>query len=1284
MFGPQAGVYSSSAEGHVAYFNFVSASNVLGTTVTTLYQPSNRLNIFAIDAVDEVVGAPNTLGSDLNSASSAYINTNLLTKTGIINEITKDVNYFNLLMTNRGSNFGWSWNSARLGQHPILEKHRKNNKLTVYNESKNKFDSYRVSPVSTRGRPIYVNFDLADQNVTLQATHNNEFIYFNETSLNDLLYSTTKRNNTVFDQVNQLMNGAGSYDYNLNWVLYSENVFPSLRNEYLSRSLDKTGYDNKFWRDSATDRVIAGTASANSFGIAISQSCWPLDAQEDFTTRTQPVTIDTAGAFLELISEGKAGELQNNYILVHTGNGANAVTSVKSIRPGGLYSRKHMLSSPQSIVSPSGVKVVQTGSLTSIFVHTIQSYAGEAKWEADSQAGIVVKSGSRSIFEASASAPWFNGYDDFKADLKLMAKDYSIIPEFRISEHVEDYIKYGVNNKTKFDTFEIPGTDINSSTASFYKDYSNSEFMTNFLQIKDGTLLDAKEIKLVCSAAIRFNPYKGFYPAQRTLDIVKQFSSSYASSLVATHAGTIAQNADGHLRPIIQALFAPGLLYNSIKSGLAVDYPIVTDQTKLRKAHYGNTTDTDNWMISTQNTASSFSSEGYNGGQFWDFRVPFEAIIAPEKYLDGLDLFDMEPHPSAALNVTASWSNQSNDPIYSLMTENFLGEVANFFLKNNSFTKLESETVTKDLEFQEGSVYGARLKIRRSCTGPRTYEHESGSGGNNSAFTKFGGRLYQSGAFSTGSFPLPQDPRQNVSFKENFTMYSRPSAFGPPAAGRPSGSFAAKTGVTASVAMDGLSGFNWAYTPPYYNGESWIDFIFEPKAFTQYDLEAILAETKTVCWRADPGVSASLGIEISGTQLVRSFSGSVEFPSVGALIYEGNNINDNAMQLSASVNYLGIKRVQKQQKDKFGNQTSTENETAGKKWVIEPKFETPILNFNDEGVHPITNANSTLTIPTYGSASVPRGMWHQFGVIPETADKGIFMEIGEIPRSWLKNHYDVIFKDSVYNSENVAKNGLDRYQKIKPLTDVIKFKSTNSKARLGELADKRTIKEAVIAVPYVVDSVNNTDLPTLSGTIAQERKRFFNIPKQRIDAASKESIGSLAGDSLNTAGESIRKLLQKMENYVLPPQFDFLNNKNIEPVVMYVFEFEYTFDKDDLSYMWQNLAPRDYKKITLTSESVAHNLADTELLTAANILDNKNLRWMVFKVKQRSQTKYSDLVTPQVGQSSNGEMFDINEEQSAEYTPSFNWPYDYLSFIELVKIDAEVLYKKDESEDEVE
>jgi hypothetical protein len=132
---------------------------------------------------------------------------------------------------------------------------------------------------------------------------------------------------------------------------------------------------------------------------------------------------------------------------------------------------------------------------------------------------------------------------------------------------------------------------------------------------------------------------------------------------------------------------------------------------------------------------------------------------------------------------------------------------------------------------------------------------------------------------------------------------------------------------------------------------------------------------------------------------------------------------------------------------------------------------------------------------------------------------------------------------------------------------------------------------------------------------------------------------------------------------------------------MYFFEFKYEFDKDDLSYIWQNLAPRDYKKITFQESKVTHDLMNTELLEEQNIIDNPNLRWMVFKVKQKATKDYYDLIPPQIKAARKLTPLDKPEtDKDDEYT-QFNWPYDYLSFVELVKVEADVLYKSEEDED---
>ena len=1418
---------------------------------------------------------------------------------------------------------------------------------SIQKEAGNHLDSFALRPVSMKGRPVFINMDFANtvyasrggriqkrQNATFKTSYNNEEIFFNEKKFNKLNELNKDLVVTPFEQLVGSKHNRGSQ---VNWILYSENVFPSHRMEFASESVTRPFYDNKFWKDNQNDRVSASVGyqlqsslGAYTFGVfqnggvagldsttfeeqQLTQSIWPLDAPSDFETRTSPpvVTSYLTGTQLpgylnllqspqslvdgpihaymgsSLLVSNSAGELQNTYSSYLFTEGANSGPSSSlevlfaglTVRNAALYSRKHMLNSPISISPPSNIQNINKlsyrndGSSTSDglnpfpgffptkgpgpFINRAGRFAtwrdypthkyfagpkpknettlsqslaitfetdddirlgynltaaigieidplnlgrmiassgsGEAKWEAPSLAGYLTTSNGVTGFVKAPSKPWYNDYDNFRQDIKSVAKGYSVIPEFRISEKIEDYYNFGPQNAEDFDTFTVPGTALSSSSPQFYKDYSNSDFMENFLDIKQLSDLSAKEIRVTCHAAIKFNPYKGFYPAQRTQDLVAQFSKSYGNSVVAYDGDSKTDNdfvlGYSYARPLTRPLFGPGILYNSIKAGIAVDYPILTNGERFLPTHVtasarvistdGGTQyyQAENWLIGAAAPADvQDSKQGaqqtpnrYTTGSFFDQRIPFEAIIEPAKALTDVVVCDIEPHPSMSFayptsSFSASLVNPPADRIYSLMASNFFAEVGKFFLKDSTYTKLESNSVaTNNLKFGKNEVYGARLKIKVSHTGSRTYDNEfDGFGsylGNNvfspSCFYTPQGcrgilaqRTGSEGLKASGSFALPQDPIRGDGFKQNFIMYSRTTAFGPPMIGRPY----AYAGMTSSLGVgdplsatavdwpidinkfavsasyfghrDSLNGFNWAFTPPYHNGEAWVDFIFRPTASVAYDLQRILAETQIVTRRFDPGpplsasnAGSSATIDQNDSPFSRALVRDRPFISrnstltppyddmsttVGAFglrelnpsygqPYSGPNINSNAMQLDACVNLFGVEDIFKKRVDKFGNEILSENDIVGQKWVIQPKFVTPMLNFDDSGVRPITSSTdtnlNTLTLPTnFGSESVPRGMWHQFGIMPDTADKGIFLEIADIPRNWLENHYEVYDYASLYNDFDTSKTYSDPvYKKIKSFSSLLGFTSDNSSTRLGELKDKHVIKEAVVAIPYIVEGLQQRETQIETGgdqknPSVQARKKFISIPKNRYLAARKEAQSSAAGDSLGTAGASIRRLLSQMEDYILPPQFDFLNNPQIEPIVMYMFEFKYELDKDDLSYIWQNLAPRDSEKLEMKKYSVAHELMNTELLTEKNLLADDNLRWMVFKVKQKSQAIYEDITTTQVGQATKLPRKFLQRKESDF---KFNWPYDFVSIVESIKMDVEVMYKDNSGVDKM-
>ena len=128
------------------------------------------------------------------------------------------------------------------------------------------------------------------------------------------------------------------------------------------------------------------------------------------------------------------------------------------------------------------------------------------------------------------------------------------------------------------------------------------------------------------------------------------------------------------------------------------------------------------------------------------------------------------------------------------------------------------------------------------------------------------------------------------------------------------------------------------------------------------------------------------------------------------------------------------------------------------------------------------------------------------------------------------------------------------------------------------------------------------------------------------------------------------------------------------------------------------MAPRNYQKLSFEESSIAHELNDTELLNAEDLMQ-KDVQWMIFKVKQKATGDYFSHVASQIGGAKSRaakELEDISR-QSLQYNIDFsenieddsngngvvkdntyelqyNWPYDYVSIVEGIKVDIEVMY----------
>ena len=1155
----------------------------------------------------------------------------------------------NALLLHRNGPYSYpSWKQLRNDENPIVRYWRRNSTIAINPDgeetnitvvassaagdgytivTKDKYGGLRTftePAVMSRNLPLTINLGIkngtSDVATSVKSSFSNDLDYFGNASLNNAL-ALPETQATSYDSIKSLYlegglaNAASPVNTFIN-LTYTQNVWPKPEHAFQNRTRERNNYENNFWRKVRTDRDSLGDRKYVSNGaLSGAYSAWAMDADNDFST---DITGTTAGI------------LQNNttHMFQKDVNGSTTAASATEITASILFHRKHGLASTGSVRKLAGLQVVETGS-TNLATATeplgdIQIGGGNAVWEVDSGAGFYSDDGT---FNLSPSSPWYDDYSEFSDDLRTSNKDMSIIPEFRISEHIKKYMNvhngnFLADNESYLSIFGAPsGSSLpqNSSETDFYDVYTNSDFMKHFATIRKDHegFADASEITLTCEALTKFVPYDGFYPSELLVDLYNTFSSSYGNFVQYDGAtSNLAAGLNAKIRPFIAPMFAPGIWCNTIKSGIAVDYPVYTGSYVVHSPKLSPSGKTTYKLLST---SSLQSLDGF------DLRVPFDALVQPEKYLTNMTLVDMEASFSSSANITASWTGEGS-MLYKMRAHNALSSMIEFFLQGEGnkgdLTTIKSLPEDQFQPFVSGTTYAMRVKLRKSYNKPRQ----------------------ENATFSRG-FTLPQDTAGDVNagLEETITICSRPSSFGPPVAGRKNISFASGTAKASyPQTLDSLTGINPAFTPPYYDGECWCDITYTHATSTQPTLKDIQRDANLTHFRFDPVV----------------WNGGSNYQPYGKA-----NINHYAMQLTSSVDVLGRISEKSVEYDALGNPiTVKDDETqTSDVWVIQPKFETPILNIQ----------GAPMTIPTNGSASATRSIWSQFGRIP-TGSEGIFLEVVDINESWLNNRADKFenqdsgFADSDSFGARDFSNLYTLYgsgSKVESLSDMVGFQSPSK--NLGQLADLRTVKEAIVAIPFL----------EIDG-----KRSFFDVPKDQIDAAVSMAAG---GETDTTAGDSIVDMVNKMQNYVIPPKFDFIKNSDfVEPFAMYIFEFSYTFDRDDLSYIWQNMQPRSSKLIEKSTASINHKLLAHELMGEAAKNTGKplqdELRWMVFKVKQKSATNYFDKIV-QYASSDDKFDFDFNvgtAAASAAGLPdySFNWPYDNFSIVELAKLNTEVKF----------
>ena len=519
---------------------------------------------------------------------------------------------------------------------------------------------------------------------------------------------------------------------------------------------DTSDYNKSFFGSFDAVDVSGTDPSGTSIAHNITASSWVLDSRSDLSRYPTNITssyFNQSSSFLATRDQGTRGEgiLQNDFSTFALGYNGLYGTPPFSM----VYNRRI----PQAVGND-------------VYL------SGEAKWEAAS----------------GNLGPFYDSYKEYAFnDIRLMAQDHSVIPEFRISEFVEEVLKKErtypdgkeISDQLSYwgDYLSLTGAIYANSSgdveigSQFYKSYSNSDFMKYFEVIDEKATsndypISHSRITLKCKAAMKFLPYRGFYPAERATQISELFHKNYLSdadlesATIRLDAPVSEIEARKYLKlraaasryQASKALFGPGVLMNSIKAGIAVDYPIFSGDFSSAGAFTGSALGPNFEPLSgswpSGNSALLPNNSIFTGSMVnhtldlgiprlsgsVEHRVSFEDIMNPTNIF-AKNMYDNEPHPSASLLYgSALWNKVIEKPAkfgsfvsapllqelgakftntkesfgrqispYTLAMQNFAAETVNFFIEDGHLTTAMSKPI--DEYFEKDIEYKMRVKL---------------------------------------------------------------------------------------------------------------------------------------------------------------------------------------------------------------------------------------------------------------------------------------------------------------------------------------------------------------------------------------------------------------------------------------------------------------------------------------------------------------------------------------------------------------------------------------------
>jgi len=565
-----------------------------------------------------------------------------------------------------------SWKQLRTGDHPVARHLRESNVyenqiLAADVNGKSVIKRYRINqtPITTKHSPTEFNLVKNEKELSVSLPFGNKYHFFTKdvydqesaalSDFNDEFGINPRYKSSEFVKM---------ADEPWTTVNYSEVVFPRDENVGKSHIINRPTYES-FWNnisgpdnsDSGAGTIYTGRIQqrTNSQGVTgIHMSSWPMEVI------TGSAGKDSEGEFVEY--SGELMRFDTCYLPNTFGVAASDPCGTGSSTDDGAV--------PGTNVG-AGV-----GPRFGRFYGHCRPASDVTNNRFPNEDGITVTTLTAS--GTPGLPPFPETYAGWSADISTRAKTggYSILPEFKISRYIHDVVgnaneaaDYYQENlytlevtgaSTTTQTLSGPGvTTITSSNSLLLETYSHSDTIQNLGVVRD-YYGEPDGIEFTMDIITKFRPEKEFYPVFRTLDLAQQFSRSYGK-----HADLTGPQKTW--RTVLTPFYAPGIMYNSIRAGIAVDYPFVD---------------------MAQNRAQTQPTGGCHN--VYENRMPFEAILEPANYAQKIKRFQFNPvYQKLAIfdfdNEMPSDSTGSigvSNGIYEQMAHNFFAETIDFYTQN--------------------------------------------------------------------------------------------------------------------------------------------------------------------------------------------------------------------------------------------------------------------------------------------------------------------------------------------------------------------------------------------------------------------------------------------------------------------------------------------------------------------------------------------------------------------------------------------------------------------------